>query len=367
MPKNDVTESLAKELLELQRTLGWMDLVIGSITDAVYVTDAQARIVFANQFFSDLLGTPRVFLLGKHLQEVFPTQIDQESSDEIDHDSVDDARLNDETKGVYAWNNNGKNYIFKISSRRLMTTNQTVYLAQDITREHELSRMKSSFIDLASHQLRTPMTAIMTYSHMLNDGYGGEIDPLQKEMTKNVMQASERMIRLINDILNITRIQNEGIDLRKQKMTLEEVFNRIDLEIKSRIEQKEIAYTKTIPKGTPEIISSASMLHEILSNLIVNAIQYTPVGGRISAIVSHDAKIITIKIKDNGIGIPKDDLPRIFDQFSRADNAFAAFNEGTGLGLYLVKILLARIGGTIDCKSIINKGTTFTVKIPVAR
>jgi len=362
----DVTSnSLAEELLEVQRTLGWMDLVLGNITDAVYVTDKNKRLIFTNQYFSNLLRIPRVFLLGKNLDDVFSPQLKSNPQKEfLTNPSIpgDDNTIG---SNVYKWAQDDQQYIFKISRRIIPTTFQTLYIAKDITEEHELSLIKSNFINIASHQLRTPMTAIMTYAHMLHDGLGGELDLDQKELTKTIVNASERMIILINDILLITRIQNGEADLLAKDSLLIDVLVAVESEQHSTRQKKKIQFVKVYGKGIQKITCNSFVTQEILSNLISNAVQYTPEDGYVSIKVELQNGQVVIAISDNGIGIPAKDLPTIFDQFSRANNAFEVFNEGTGLGLYVVKTLIKQIEGFITCDSELNKGTTFTVTFPV--
>ncbi|GAC1391073.1 MAG: hypothetical protein NVSMB46_02230 [Candidatus Saccharimonadales bacterium] len=363
MPQYSDT-SLITELLEVQRTLGWMDIVIGNITDAVYVTDKNSVLVFVNQSFSDLVNVPRVFLLGQKLNDVFPTVLKKDH--EQDFISSQEYANNDipNNTHIYQWHIKNTQHIFKISHREIPTIQQTVYIAKDITTEYELSMMKSNFIDIASHQLRTPMTAIMTYAHMLHDGYGGQLDGLQKELAQTIVVSSERMIRLINDILLITRVQNDNASLRNSDTTLNEIMTMLDSEFSSKFLKKHIKFTNKYSDDIHTISCNKFTVHEILSNLLSNAYQYTMDGGRISLATSATKQLVTVTITDSGIGIPKEYIPKIFNQFSRAQNAFKLFNEGTGLGLYIVKILLTQLNGNITCTSTINKGTTFVLSFP---
>jgi len=359
------TNSLTRELLEVQRTLGWMDIVLGSITDAVYVTDKNNRLIFANQFFSNLLGIPRVFLLGKKLDDVFSPQIKANPQMEfLTNPGIPEADNATGTK-VYKWVKNDQQYIFKISCRNIHTTAQTLYIAKDITDEYELSLLKSNFMNIASHQLRTPMTAIMTYAHMLHDGFGGALEPNQKKLTKIIISSSERMTKLINDILLITRIQNGATGLLAKDGLLTDVLAAVEAEHQNTIQKKRMNFVKVCGKGVKKITCNTFVTQEIVSNLIANALQYTPEDGQVSIKVKLQNGQVVIAVSDNGIGVPAKDLPTIFDQFSRAPNALEVFNEGTGLGLYVVKTLVNQTKGTITCDSELNKGTTFKVTFPV--
>lgn len=363
---NDRRLGIAEELLEVQRTLGWMDLIIGSISDAVYVLDKNDTLVFANQYFADLVKVPRVFLLGQCITDVFPIKKLTRVPIEYADDNVTLPALGDAQTGIFKKTGHDKKpRIFRLTAKKLTSTDQTVCLVQDISREYELSRMKSDFINLASHQLRTPMTAIMTYSHMLRDGYAGPLDDEQYKLAETIVHASERMIRLVNDLLTITRLQNEKESTKKEKVSISDILEQIRTEVEPRASIKGLKLKIQVSESTPQIYSDASAIHEILSNLVVNAIQYTPEGGKIIAKAkSIEENKAQITIHDNGIGIPKEYQSLLFGQFSRADNALQAYPEGTGLGLYLITILLEKIGGTIKFKSELNVGTVFTVTLP---
>ncbi len=258
----DKHANIAGKLLEVQQTLGWMDLVIGNISDAVYVTNGEGIIVFANQFFANVVGVQRVFLLGEKLDDVFPAVLKDVPISE--YVTPDDLSLlpGNKHSGIYEWTNtNNRQYIFRISSRLLGTTNQTVYLAQNITREYQMSKMKSSFIDLASHQLRTPMTAIMTYANMLHDGFGGELTADQQKLSGTILQSSERMIKLVNDLLAITRLQNNTSGRDYTYTTVGQLFQKLNTELGHRMQAKKLRFSCVAIPTTQELQVNESVLH----------------------------------------------------------------------------------------------------------
>lgn len=339
-----------------------MDLVIGNIDDAVYVTDAQDHVIFANQCFSDLLNLPRVFLLGQKISDVFNIELDEK----LTHEIIGDELRKTENVGIYTLQTFEEKRLFHISQRHLHTTDQTVHLAKDVTYEQEVAAMKNSFINIASHQLRTPMTSIMLNAHLLYDVHGDDTDPYAKEIAQSLIRASERMIRLISDILNITKIQNDSssVDVRRP-VDFKTIFHTVKADLQSEITNKRLSCTILVKKNIPALLNDPQAIHEIVSNIVTNAVQYTPNDGRIELKAAFNDTAIIVSVTDTGIGIPKKELNRIYEQFSRAENAFEVFNEGTGLGLYLVKLLVSKIGGTIECSSKLDNGTTFTVSIPL--
>lgn len=366
MDKN-YKQSLSEELLDVQQTLGWMDLIISSIDDAVCVTDSEGKLVFTNEYFANLIGVPRVFLLGIKMKEVIGLK--KIDGAVVEHDShLDRLAASGEQNGIFEWTDQQKNtHTFNVHSRLLPNSEQCVYFLQNITREYELTHMKDSFINLASHQLRTPMTAIMVYSHMLHDGLAGKLSKSQREITSTIVQSTERMNRLISGLLKITRIQSDSAAYKQDSVSLHDVFDQILTEVQPSLHEKSILFNVKMPHNLPDIQNDVSAVHEIFSNLVVNAVQYTRNFGKISISASKADQNITVKVRDTGIGIPEQHQRQLFNQFSRADNAIEEFSEGTGLGLYLVKILLDKIGGSIECQSKIKVGTTFMVRLPIIR
>ncbi|MDQ3123187.1 MAG: PAS domain-containing sensor histidine kinase [bacterium] len=363
--RKDTRQYLADELLDVQRTLGWMDLVISSIDDAVCVIEANGNLIFANEYFSNLVGIPRVFLLGKPMKEVITLK-------KIDHPVDEYLASNNELSGpsedngIFEWKDaQGDSLIFKVSSRLLPNSEQHVFFLQNITLVYELNRMKDNFINLASHQLRTPLTAIMTYSHMLSDGMAGVLSKQQQELADTIVQSTERMSRLVNGLLKITRVQSKGTKFKEESVSFADVFEQIQTELKPRIIGKKLVYRVKIPADTPTIQNDRSAVHEVFSNLVVNAVQYTRESGKIDISIRATKRHVIVIVKDTGIGIPKEYHRHLFNQFSRADNAFNEFSDGTGLGLYLTKMLLDEIGGKIECSSALNVGTTFKVTLPI--
>ena len=357
--------ALQAELLEVQRTLGWMDLVIAHITDAVYVVDDQSKLIFVNQYFADIIGTPRVFLLGKEIESVFQTRAVADPDKQFKANEPALEAYREALVTLQEWTTADTTRIFKVSNQFIDTIKQTVYIAKDITTEYEVSIMKNSFINIASHQLRTPMTAIMTYAHMLHDGYGGDLNPAQLKLSDRIVSSSERMITLVNDILLISRLQNGEETLQRHDGTLGDVFTALETELRPKVLEQRLVFTMHYSAKIAAVKCSKFLIHEVLANVLANAVQYTPANGLVTLKATIVAGKVKISITDTGIGIPSDFLPKIFNQFTRAENAFSIFNEGTGLGLYVVKIIADLLKGTVQCTSKIDAGTKFLVIIPV--
>lgn len=239
-----------------------------------------------------------------------------------------------------------------------------VEVFQDISVEYEIDRMKSEFISIASHQLRTPLSAINTYANMLNSGFYGELNTEQKTHMKTILTAIERMNGLISTLLDVSQIEAGKINVKPQKIDVNGF-------IKSHIqEHQEVAAKKNIlikikaPASPVIIMCDRLLLGEILSNLLSNALKYSRDGGEVTVSLKNLKKDVVFSVKDNGFGIPKKMQKYIFTKFYRADNIKQVDTTGTGLGLYLVKQIAEVLHGKIWFESIDKKGSTFYFSLP---
>jgi PAS domain S-box-containing protein len=239
---------------------------------------------------------------------------------------------------------------------------------RDITLDQEVDRMKSEFISLASHQLRTPLSAIKTYTHMLADGYMGELNAAQKKSLSTIIGASNRMNELISTLLNITRIESGTIAVTPKLLHLDRVIEEVMPELQLMAEHKSISLScKVYGAGSTSIKTDGLIVKEVVTNLASNAIKYTPENGEVSITIRPRRNDILVKVTDSGWGIPIYSQDQIFSKFFRAQNIVKRETTGTGLGLYLVKGLLDALGGEIWFNSAEGEGTSFYFTLPRAK
>lgn len=253
---------------------------------------------------------------------------------------------------------------------------------RDITREIESDRMKTEFIGTMSHELRTPMTAIKGFTQLLLMGGLGPLTATQREFVTTIYDNTERMITLINDVLDITKIESGSIDLEWRSLHLAEALSGVIAELKGLTTERGHELTISIPPGLPLVRGDAHRLHQILYHLLSNAVKYTPRGGRVwvearEAVFAElpdevrdelveERRYLQVSVCDNGVGIRSKDLPHIFDRFYRAENPLKIEAGGTGLGLSLVKPLVHLLGGRLWVQSTPGEGSTFSFVLPAA-
>jgi signal transduction histidine kinase len=236
--------------------------------------------------------------------------------------------------------------------------------ARTYQRLEDLEQAKSDFVFTVAHELKAPVAAIQSILRVLLEGYAGEIFQKQKEL---IARAERRLIALqslIRDLLALGALKGELPEAKKADVILNGIVNRIVDTVQSEVEEKKIDLQVRVPEALLTIKANEDDLERLLGNLLENAVKYTPPRGRVSLALSSQDHGVRIVVSDTGIGIPPESLPRIFEEFYRAKNAKEMGQEGTGLGLSLVKHIVDRYHGTISVESKVNDGSTFTVTLP---
>jgi two-component system phosphate regulon sensor histidine kinase PhoR len=255
-----------------------------------------------------------------------------------------------------------------ISAMPIILNNEiigAIEVFRNITQEKEIDKIKSEFVFLASHQLRTPLSTINWYVEMLLSGDAGPITEDQKKYLQEVYAGNHRMVEMVNDLLNVSRLDLGTLPVQLVPINIFDLIIETEKESAGIIEDNHLTINKTVNKDLLEIFSDTKMMRMLLQNLITNAIKYTPPKGTISISVEpQNKKEFKITISDTGYGIPETSKTKIFTKLYRAENVMEKEITGTGLGLYMVKSIVEQFGGKIWFESIENVGTKFFVTFP---
>ncbi|MFH1822911.1 MAG: ATP-binding protein [Patescibacteria group bacterium] len=235
----------------------------------------------------------------------------------------------------------------------------------DLTREKAIDHLKSEFISIAAHQLRTPLSAIKWAIKMVFDGDAGPLNEEQKNLLFKGYKSNERVIRLVNDLLNVSRIEEGRFGYEFKKGDIEEVLNIAINNVERKIANNHVKFKLNKPAKVPLIYMDQERVLLLIQNLLDNAVKYTPEYGKIEISLKVRGGYLFVNIKDNGVGIPKSDQEKIFTKFFRGVNVVRMQTEGTGLGLFIAKNIVNKHKGTIDIKSEEGRGTEVKFSLPL--
>lgn len=340
--------------------------IITSISEGLYVVDGNYKIILMNPATERLFGCKLKECLGKDPRDV----ISIFKGDEL---------LSGENRPITRTIKNGEsvtvgiedNFYFQTPSGRrfpvTMTTSPVktkeltgaVIVFRDITDDKLLDEAKSSFISIASHQLRTPLTSVRWYSEMLMDEDMGPLNKDQKEFASQVHESALRLFQTIDTLLALSRFESGKLQEDPIKIDLKLFMDGILKDLGPLLREKNLSLSLDLLPDVPNILIDRFMFREAVTNLIANSIRYTNIGGKIKVSFKNESGQILCSVSDNGIGIPDEDKDKIFARFYRANNAIRKVPDGSGLGLSLVKSFVEKWGGRIWFESKPGEGTTF--------
>ncbi|QQS18597.1 hypothetical protein IPL68_00625 [Candidatus Saccharibacteria bacterium] len=247
------------------------------------------------------------------------------------------------------------------ATRKIRATNEKL---------KKLDETKDEFISMASHQLRTPLTSVKGYLSMVLEGDAGPLKPQQEELLKQSFLSSQRMVNLIADLLNLSRLNTGKFVIEAQPTDLRVIVDQEVAQLHESAKAKNITVTWDMPSTFSLVELDEGKMHQVVMNLIDNAIYYTPMGGTILIELKETPSAVEFTVKDSGIGVPRAEQRHLFTKFYRAENAKRTRPDGTGLGLYMAKKVVVVQGGSILFESVEGKGSTFGFRFarsPVAK
>ncbi|MDE6949167.1 MAG: cell wall metabolism sensor histidine kinase WalK, partial [Limosilactobacillus sp.] len=342
-----------------------LDSILSHMSDGVLATDRRGNVTIVNNMALQLLGVENEDdLIGKSIIDVL----------DIRHDYTVRQLVNGEQREmIIDMSNSGNNLIlnayFSPIQRESGFVSGLVCVLHDVTSQQKEERERKQFVSNVSHELRTPLTSVRSYVEALSDGawQDKEIAP---QFLKVVQDETDRMIRMINDLLSLSRMDAGTTKLNLEYVNINELFNyildRFDMIIKKEEDPKKKKYTieRYFTKKDLWVEIDTDKFIQVIDNIMNNAIKYSPDGGVITTRLLETHNHVILSISDQGLGIPRKDLGRIFDRFFRVDKARSRKQGGTGLGLAISKEVINMLGGQIWVDSVEGKGSTFYISLP---
>jgi len=369
-PQNiDIAQEIYKKNVQLLSERRRTELLLYSVSEIVFAVDAEYKITLLDHTAEKLLEIEDEDVLGKDVNDFIKIVTEKNVPIKAQEYCFQDDPKKSVVEGAIIKTAHGDRYInirtSIISQEEL--TKECVVTMVDVTRERELDKTKDDFISITSHELRTPITIIKSYLWMLKAKKGGELTPKQEDYLDKAIRGTERMLALVNDTLNISRIEQGKVTIITEDVNLFDFLKEFDDEFKIKTEEKGLFLKNELVSGLWVVYADKMKLREVFLNFLGNSAKFTDMGGVTIKAENTLGSFVKVSIIDTGRGIKKEDLGRLFNKFGRLDNDYTTIAEkaGTGLGLYISKTLIEKMGGKVGVESEgVGKGTTFWFALP---
>ncbi len=334
-----------------------VEAVLDATTDGLMVLSTSSLVTFVNPAAEEILGRSADALIGARL-------------DVPELEWIDDPELTDSGGREIEMSSEDALRVVMVTVSPIIdsdgdVTGRVIGL-RDITAESEAARMKNEFVSTVSHELRTPLTSIKGYVDLILDGDAGEISDIQREFLSIVKENSDRLVDLINDMLDLSRIESGRIHLKVEPLEVEDVTAGALDTFRAVLAQSDRSIEVDIEPDLPLIVADRDRVRQVLINLVSNALKYSPEGGPVLARVARDNEQVRFSVTDHGLGISEPDQKLLFTKFYRVDSAMTREIGGTGLGLSICKSIIELLGGEIGVDSAFGEGSTFWFTLPTA-
>ncbi len=351
---NYLTLKLKDTIQDMDLERSKLDTIFNYMAEGLIAVDTNCNIIHANPIAMGILG-----LKEKDLDSDTKFDLNRINLDKIDYSNIESLE-GSETLAI-------NSEVFKVKyapfNNERDATGGLIIVFQDITQEHKLDNMRKEFVANVSHELKTPITTIKSYTETLMD------NDVEKETTQRFLSVidseSDRMARLVKDLLQLSNIDYKKTNWKKSEISIDEMIREIIQKLDLLIKDKNQEVIIDMAEELPYIVADKDGIEQVILNIISNAIKYTDSMGKIYISAYNDNKNITIKVRDNGIGIPKEDQLRIFERFYRVEKGRSREMGGTGLGLSIAKEIVEAHKGNIYLESDFGEGTEITMVLPI--
>ncbi len=358
-------EERDQKLLEVANEKSKMHTIVNSMADGILVINMEKRLVLWNPAAMKMLNIDEHLEPGGDIREIIPhralTDVIMKAF------STDSGRYTTVTEEIEMRKPDSRTLMVSVPRIRDEEGNElgVVSTLRDITKLKEVEQVKSQFVSMVTHELRAPLAAIEGYLTAYLTGAVGDDPKVNRQMLERARQRSHSLLDLVSDLLQYSRLESKRVERKKEPIDISEIIvNTLEL-LKNQGVSKELKFQVDLPESLPPIEADRSEMEQILTNLISNAIKYNVKQGAVRVSARAGKGFLDIKVADTGIGIDEENLQNVFDEFFRVSGPHTRYTAGTGLGLSIVKKIVESYFGRIDVESELDKGTTFTVKLPI--
>ncbi|MBS4177635.1 cell wall metabolism sensor histidine kinase WalK [Lederbergia citrea] len=353
---NNLTKKLQEAQAMTEGERRKLSSVLTFMTDGVVATDRKGRVILINERAADMLNVSRETVLAQPIIELL----------DIGEEFTFEDLLEQQDSIILDYSTHEKKYYLRanmsIIQRETGFVNGLIAVLHDITEQEKLDEERREFVSNVSHELRTPLTTMRSYLEALSEGAidDKELGPRFLGVTRN---ETERMIRLVNDLLDLSKMDSRNYEINPVWVDFVKFFNHI-IDRFEMTKERQVTFRRLLPNHTIYVEIDEDKLTQVIDNIISNAMKYSPEGGQVTFRIQEFHGEIEVSISDQGIGIPKDNIEKVFERFYRVDRARTRQLGGTGLGLAIAKEMIGAHGGRIWARSLEGKGTTILFTLP---
>jgi two-component system, sensor histidine kinase and response regulator len=359
--------SLAEQNVDLERLANVLRAVLDSTIDGILLSDAEGNMQLANRPLVRLTREMGMSYEGTVVDRLLSVE-HRVRDKEAYHATMEGLRDNPDESTFDEFEDIVTGRVFQGFTSPVLDDRGgfigRLWTLRDVTEQRELDRLKDDFVATVSHELRTPLTSMMGFLEMIREGEAGDLNEEQQRFLAIVYRSSERLQRLVGDLLFVARLDANGLQLQFGEARLDEIVRDAVESSGALARSREVALVTEVD-DMPPVSGDKERLSQLVGNLISNALKFTPAGGRVVARAFVDGGRAVVEIADTGIGIPPAEQSRLFQRFFRSSTATEQAIPGTGLGLVISRAIAEAHGGTIDVTSLPGEGTTFRVEIPL--
>lgn len=362
-----VSSSLA--LVFANEQIAYNAAVVSSSEDAIIGQTPDGHISLWNTGAEKLFGYTEGEMIGKHFSIIIPNDAKEELETIIDKLLKGERVEHYDTRRL---RKDGELIDVSLTISPIINEEGEIIgassVARDITQKKQIDKAKTEFVSLASHQLRTPLSAISWYAELLRGGEAGKMTKQQRDFVDEIFKGNQRMVRLVNELLNVSRIDFGNFTIEPVNIDVLTIAKSVIKELTPTIKKKRLNVVEEYKKERLMYLADPNIFRIVIQNLFSNAVKYTPHKGKIIVKIEEDEKLkkLVVKVSDTGFGIPKNQHKQLYTKLFRADNVREMDTAGTGLGLYILKAVVEESGGSVSFESVEGEGSIFTVLLPLS-
>ncbi len=356
---DSLADSLQTSLSDLTQEQARLHGILASVAEGIIAVDAEQRLTLLNPQAATLLGLDQATAVGARIDEL-------SLSEEINRPFVECVSSNRLCSVDLELSRPRRNLLLQVAPVRASGSGQwgAVAVVRDTTAARRLETMRRQFISDASHEIRTPLTSIGGFAAAIADGTAATTQERSRGATI-ILREVERLSRLVNDLLDLSRIESGAVELKLEQVDLPELVRSAVEAFEAQAREEGMHIELDLPGNLPAVLADSDRIYQVVANLLSNALRFNSPNGKIALTARQTNAHVRLDVKDTGPGIPADQLPNVWERFHRADSSRARGKGGTGLGLAIVRSIVEAHGGYVHAESELGKGSTFSFTLPV--